>query len=183
MAEDGTATAATEGSGEAYRGVFGAIPYAIRSSDSWTFRAYGVVGTLVAAFLALLFSLAIVDVFAATTGGRGGTFSFSRAFFVFVGLLVVGPLLAPLLSVARTHRLAAGDGRYDRTMGALGFLLIVSLYVCLVASVPPEQQEAYDGLGAGVVRFLYDLPQLTGIVFPAVATAAILEYHRRYGRA
>ncbi len=168
---------------EAYRGVFGAIPYAIRASDSRLFQAYAAAGTLVAAFLTVVFVLAIVGVFAATTGGRGGTFSFSRAFFVFVGLLVVGPLLAPILSVARKHRRGAGEVRYDVGMGALGLALLASLYAGLVATVPPAQQEPYDGVGASLVSVLYDLPQGAGLVLPAVVTAVILAYHLRRGRA
>lgn len=29
---------------DSYRGVFGAIPYAIRETESWTMRVYGVIG-------------------------------------------------------------------------------------------------------------------------------------------
>jgi len=31
---------------DSYRGVFGAIPYAIRNTESWTMRLYGVIGAL-----------------------------------------------------------------------------------------------------------------------------------------
>ncbi len=167
---------------EAYRGVFGAIPYAARTSDSWLFRAYAAAGSFVAAALTLLFALAVVGVFAATTGGRGGTFSFSRAFFVFVGLLIVAPLLAPILSVARKHRRGAGETAYDRTMGGLGVALLVSLYAGLVATVPPEQQESYGGVGAALVEALYDLPQAAGLAFPGVVSVLILAYHLQRGR-
>jgi hypothetical protein len=171
---------------DAYSGVLGAIPYAIRASDSWTFRGYAALGTLVVAFVAVLFAFAIVGVFAATTGGRGGTFSFSRAFFVFVALLVVAPLLAPILSVARKHRRGAGEASYDLRMGGLGLALLASLYVGLVATVPPEQQESYGGVGEPVVvplvEFLYGLPRVAGLAFPAVVSVAILLYHRRRGR-
>jgi len=171
---------------DAYGGMFGAIPYAIRTSDSWLFRGYATLGTLVVGFVAVLFAFAIVGVFASTTGGRGGTFSFSRAFFVFVALLVVAPVLAPILSVARKHRRGAGEHSYDVGMGALGVTLLASLYVGLVATVPPEQEESYGGVGEAVVvpivEFLYDLPPVAGLAFPAVVAVAILLYHRRRGR-
>jgi hypothetical protein len=163
---------------EGYRGVFGAVPYAVRQSDSWTFRVYGVLGALLTVLVALLFALAIVGVFAATSSARGGEFTFSRAFFVFVALLVVAPLLAPILSVARRHRHRAGDAAYDATMGALGLAFVGSLYVGLVATVPPEQQEAVgSGVVGDVVRYLYDLPQLAGLVPPAVVALAIFAAH------
>lgn len=170
---------------DAYGGVFGAIPYAIRASDSWLFRGYATLGTLVVAFVAVLFAFAIVGVFAATTGGTGGTFSFSRAFFVFLALLVVAPVLAPILSVARKHRRGVGEPSYDVRMGALGVTLLGSLYVGLVATVPPGQQESYGGVGESVVvpvvEFLYDLPAAAGLAFPALVAVVILLYHRRRG--
>jgi len=190
MAEDGDdatgaddeSTVDTDHGDDAYRGVFGAIPYSYRASDSRLFKTYAVLGALAAAGVTVVFVLATVSVFAATTGGRGGTFSFSRAFFVFVGLLIVGPLLAPILSVARRHRRGAGEAAYDQGMSALGMALLVSLYTGLIATVPPEQQQPYDGVFEPYVSFLYDLPQVAGLVFPALVTVGILLYHRYYGR-
>jgi len=37
---------------DSYRGVFGAIPYAIRETESWTMRVYGVIGALAAGLIA-----------------------------------------------------------------------------------------------------------------------------------
>ena len=45
---------------DAYRGVFGAIPYAFRATESLTMRAYAALGALAAAFVARVVTLALV---------------------------------------------------------------------------------------------------------------------------
>ena len=98
--EEGNETEAEEST---YSGLVGAFPYAFRRSDSWLFRSYVVLGGLVAAVIALLFVFALVVLIAGTTGGRGGTFTLSRAFFIVVGLFVVAPVLAPV-GIYLVHR-------------------------------------------------------------------------------
>lgn len=168
--------------GDGYGGVVGAFPYAYRASDSWLFRSYVAVSALVGAGIAALFALGLVGVVADTAAVGGGTFSFSRAFYVVVGLLFVLPVIAPTLSVARRHRRGRGDRRYDLGLALAGYLFVVSLYVGLLVSVPPDQQTAPAGALAPIVRWLYGLPQLYGLVPPLLCAAFIFAIHRRLGR-
>jgi uncharacterized integral membrane protein len=179
---------ANEGGGDdAYGGVFGAFPYAFRRSDSHLFRLYVLVGGLLAALLALVFGFALVVQVADTLGGPGGTFTFSRTLFILVGLLVVGPLLAPVLLVARQHRRSRGDTRYDRLLAATGFLFLVSLYLGLVASIPASfmldgQQvvrPAPSGLLAPLQAALYALPSIASPILPVAGMVLIYLTHRR----
>lgn len=164
---------------DAYAGLFGAFPYALGASDSLLFKTYALGGGLLAFGITLLFGLSIVVLLGATAGVAGGSFTFSRAFFIFVGLLVVAPLLAPVLFVARRHRRGTSTGRYDATLAALGYLFVGSLYVALVISTPAEQQEAVTGPHAPLVRLLYGLPRLAGLLPPLFASALIWLAGRR----
>ncbi|WP_225335132.1 hypothetical protein [Halomicrobium urmianum] len=178
---DGTAAADPDADdGDAYGGVVGAAPYAVRASESWLLRAYAVVGVLLTLLVALLFSLGVVVLLGETGGAVGGSFTFSRAFFVFVGFLVVVPLVAPLLFVARRHRRGRGDAGYDATLGALGFGFVASLYVALVISVPPSLRQPADGPLAPVVDALYALPALAGLVPPTAVAVVMWLVARRW---
>lgn len=165
---------------DAYGGLFGAFPYAFRRSESRLFRSYVVVGGLFAALLVFAFGAAVVVAVADTLGAVGGTFTFSRSFVLFVGFLVVVPILAPVLLVARRHRRAGSTRRYDRALAASGYLFIPALYLLLVISAPPEFREQPAGAVAPLVEFLYGLPPAAGIVPPLVAAATTYLVHRRY---
>jgi hypothetical protein len=168
---DSTGDASTD---DAYGGVLGAFPYALRSSDSWFFRSYVVVGGLAALALSVLFALSVVVLLGNTVGAGGGRFSFSRAFFIFVGLCVVAPLLAPVLFVARHTRRGRADSRYDFTFAGLGYLFLVALYVGGIISTPAVQQELpAGGLARSVVAALYSLPRLAGLVPPLLVALAM----------
>lgn len=159
----------------AYRGLPGAFPYAVRASDSRLFRAYALVGGLVAVLVAVLFLFGLIGVIAGTAGVRGGTVTFVRAFFLVVALLVVAPLVAPVLLVARRHRRAGSDRRYDAALALAGFSFVASLALGLVASVPPALQEP----GAGpVASALYAVPAVAAPLFPLAGAAAIAAAHR-----
>lgn len=175
MTESGTADGADD---DAYSGLLGSIPYAIRSSESLLFRSYGILGGLLAGLVAFLFTLSLIGVAASTMQSGSGVFSFSRAFIIFVGMLVVFPLLAPILSVARRHRRAESTVRYDKTFGLAGYLFIVSLYLALVISTPAQQQEQVSGIIAPVVQFFYALPRLAGLVPPTVVALCMYVIHR-----
>ncbi len=207
VTDDGVARtgrdSAASGDDDAYGGVLGAIPYAFRSSDSLLFRSYAAVGGLLAFGIAFLFGLALVVLLGSTAGVTGGTFSFSRAFFVLVGLLLVAPLLAPVLFVARRHRRGTADSRYDARMAATGYLFVLSIYVAGIVSTPADQQESVaDLLGrvvlfggtpvevslslaplsvvlVPVVEFLYALPRLAGLLPPLLAALLIWYVGRR----
>ncbi|WP_096591458.1 hypothetical protein [Halorubrum ezzemoulense] len=162
---------------DAYRGVFGAIPYAFRATESWTMRAYAALGALAAGFVALVVTLALVVWMGETVSAQGGTFLFSRSLFVVAGLGAVGPLLAPILFVARRHR--RGDrvaATYARWMGVAGFLFLLSLYLGMVISAPEGLR---DPSGSVLVNALYALPQLAGFVPPVAAALAVFATHFR----
>ncbi|WP_193308680.1 hypothetical protein [Halorubrum halophilum] len=162
---------------DSYRGVFGAIPYAIRETDSWTMRVYGVIGALSAALIATVVTLALVVWMAETANVQGGTFLFSRSLYVIAGFAAVAPLLAPLLFVARRHR--RGDPvqvGYDRYLAYGGFLFLFSLYLGMVISAPAELREPTE---SAVIAAVYGLPRLSGVVPPVVAALLVFAIHYR----
>lgn len=178
-----------ESSGDdAYGGVLGAFPYAFRTTESRLCRAYVVVGGFVAGLSTLVFVLAVLSLIGQTVGTPGGLLTSARAFYVLVGLLIVAPLLAPTLLVARRHRRGAGDPRYDRALAASGFLFVISLYLGLVASMPPSfvldgetiTRPAADGLFGPLVETLYAIPEPAAPVVPATAAVIMALAHRRY---
>jgi hypothetical protein len=153
--------------GDAYGGLPGAFLYAFRRSDSALFRAYVLLGGGLAALLAVLFGIALIVTVANSLGAAAGsgTFSFVRAFVLFVGLLVVFPLVAPVVLVARRHRRRGSTVAYDRALATGGFLVAAGLYLGAVLSRP-----------AG----LFGLPRTTGLLPPLLAALAIYALHRRY---
>ncbi len=163
---------------DSYGGVFGAFPYAFRTSGSLLFKSYAVVGALAALAWTALFALALVVLVAQTTVGRGGSLTLSRSFYVVVALFVVAPTVAPVLFVARAHRRGESgtrSARYDAALATAGYLFLASLYVGLVMSVPPELQQP----AGPVVGLLYSLPQAAGLVPPVAAALLIYAVHRR----
>lgn len=158
---------------DAYGGLFGAFPYAIRSSDSWLFRSYAVVGGLAALLAGLVFLFGVIDLLGETSVPTSGTVSLTQAFFIVVALAVVVPILAPVLAVARWHRFGIATRGYDGAMGVAGYAVLASLYVALVISVPPGAQEPTGGVVGPVVEFLYALPQWAGVIPVGVAAVAI----------
>lgn len=165
--------------GESYRGLFGAFPYAYRASDSRLFRSYVLVGGLLAALVAVVFGLAVIVAVYRTLGTGGGTFTFSRAFVLVVGLVVVLPLLAPVLLVARRHRRGAPDIRYDLGLAGAGYLFALSLYLAVLISAPPTARDPPPAPIAPAVGLLYDLPPLAGLIPPILAALLIVLTHRR----
>lgn len=173
----GDAGEAAEGS---YGGLPGAFPYAFRRSDSRLFRSYVIVGGLVTVGIVLFFLMAVIVAVSDTLGAIGGTFTFSRAFVLFVGLLVVGPVLAPILLVARRHRRGGSTLTYDRAMAASGYLFVPALYLLLVITAPPALREQPPAALGPLVQWLYALPALAGVLPPLAAAAVTYLVHRRY---
>jgi len=166
---------------DAYGGALGAFPYAARTSDSWTFRAYAVVAALAAAAAVVLFTLSLVGI-VASTAFQSASVTLVRAFVLVVLLGVLVPTVAPVLLVARRHRLGrAVDPRYDAALAAAGFLFLGSLYVGLLASVPPDLQQPATGPLAPAVGALYALPQLAGPAPPVLAAALVAALHHLLG--
>ncbi|WP_135303817.1 hypothetical protein [Haloarcula amylovorans] len=168
-------TVSAEETTNSYNGLPGAFRYALGASDSWLFKGYLVVALLLTLAIALAFALGLLVLLSGSEGLRGGTFTFSRSFFLFVGLLVVAPLLTPILLVARRHRRTESSVVYDRALALSGFVFVASLYVGLVVSVPPQLQEP---TGSAVVQTLYAAPQLAGLAPPVLAAALLYAVHR-----
>ncbi|MES3516467.1 MAG: hypothetical protein PPP58_02265 [Natronomonas sp.] len=175
-----------DGSEESYSGIFGAFPYAFRQSESLLFRSYAALGGVFAALLALFFVFALIVVIANTVGGSEGTITFVRSLFVLLGFLVVAPLVAPVLFVARRHRREGSDVRYDAALAGSGYLFVVTLYLGVIASMPPAFElddetvvrPEPDGLFAPIVETLYAVPEVAALVFPLLGSAVIYLTHR-----
>ncbi|WP_206425096.1 hypothetical protein [Halosimplex salinum] len=182
-ATDGEAATLTAASGDesddAYGGIVTAFPYAFRTSESRVFRSYVAVSGLCTSVVVLLFAFAVVVLLGGSASAPGGSFTFSRAFFVFLMLLVIAPLVAPVLLVARRHRRTGSDVRYDRALALSGYGFLAALYVMLVISVPAQQQSPPTGVFGPVVAVLYDLPAVAGLVPPLVVVGVMVLAHRR----
>ncbi|WP_122089018.1 hypothetical protein [Halalkalicoccus subterraneus] len=163
-----------------YDGLLGSFRYSYGASDSPVYKGYVVLSALLALVVALFFALALVVLIAGTLGAAE-TITLVRSFFVLVGLLVVAPIIAPVLLVARRHRKRLGTGSsYDTALALGGFLFMAALYLGLVISVPSALQESTGGALGGIVAVLYGLPSLLGFVPPVLAAALIVVLHRRY---
>lgn len=185
MGQGDTARTGADGDGadaseSTYRGVLGAFPYAMRATDSWLCKGYVVVGTLVALVVVVLFLVGVASAFRNTLGAVGGSFTFSRTFVFVVGVVVGIPVIAPIVLVARRHRLHTPSLAYDRALAATGFVYALSLYVALVVSAPPDMRETPPETIAPVVEALYALPPAAGVVPPVLAVLLVYAGHRRY---
>lgn len=164
--------------GAGYSGLPSAFPYAMRASDSWLFKGYAVLAVVLTLLIALVFTFGLIGVLAGTTGVRGGTFTFSRTFFLFIGVVVVAPLLAPVLLVARRHRRREDSSVvYDRSMALSALIFVVSLYIGLVISAPAQLREPTEN---AVIAALYGLPRLAGLVPPLFSVGLMYAAHRLY---
>lgn len=174
---------------DGYSGVFGAFPYAFRRSESRLFRSYVLFGGLLAVFVAVFFTLALIVVISRTIGGTGGTLTFARSLFVLLALLIVAPLIAPVLFVARRHRRTDSDARYDAVLAATGYLFVGSLYLGAVASMPAEfaldgettTRPEPSGVTAPIVELLYAMPETLSWTIPVTGAVIIYLAHRRLG--
>jgi hypothetical protein len=165
--------------GEPYGGALGAFPYAVRTSESWVFRAYGAVAAFAAGLFVFVFVLSLVGI-VASTANQSASITLVRAFVLLLLVFVLVPTVAPVLLVARRHRLDRPvDPRYDGALAAAGFTYLTALYVGLVASVPADMREPPTGTFAPVVDVLYELPQVGGVVPPLLAALGIWLLHRR----
>lgn len=170
-----------------YGGLLGAFPYAFRKSDSRLFRAYAVLGGGLAAVLTVFFAFALVVTIASTATLSGGTLTFVRSVFILFGFLVVAPLVAPVLFVARHHRRTGNDPRYDSGLAAAGVVYLVTLYLGAIASMPAEfvldgevtTRPEPSGVTATVVDVLYAVPEFLSWTIPLAGVLVIVLVHRR----
>ena len=153
--------------GEPYSGLFGAYRYAFGQSDSWIFRAYVATSALVGGFTAFILALGVVA-WAATPGLLG-----EKALLGVIGVLVLAPLFAPVLIVARRYRLGLDRAGSDRLLALSGVGFLVSIALALIVSdpdpdvggVPPPLDGAVEGLNA--------FPPTYGLIPPLVAVLGI----------
>lgn len=149
-----------------YRGLVGAIRAAIRWSDSYLFRVYAVVSVLVGGFATLLLVLGVVA-WLATPAPIG-----QRALLGVIALLLLVPLLAPVLVVARRHRRGTADRRADAIVGLAGFGFVLAVYLALLIS-DPNPHSVTGPLGS-VVAAIDALPRGYWIVPLVLAVTGIV---------
>lgn len=151
--------------------VVASLKAAIRS-DSWALKSYAVVGTLAAALVGLIVLLAL-PVWIQNTLGQSQSVTFSRAFLILSGLVLVAALLSPLLYARRRERTGERSRRSDFLLGVSGYLLVGSLYLSLLISAPPGQRSTPPAVLAPVVELLYGMDPTLAVVPPLVAVGLI----------
>lgn len=151
---------------EAYGGLVGAFAYAIRRSRSWLFRTYVVASAALGVFVALLLVLAVV-----TWIARPVAFG-ERALLGVIAILLLVPLFAPVLVVARRHRRGRPEASADRWLGLAGYGFVVGLVLALYISDPSPH--AVEGAFGPAAAWLDALPDSYGLLPPALAAAAIV---------
>ena len=174
-------TEATAVGGErTYGGLPGSFRYSFHQSDSRLYRSYAVVSGLLGLLITALVGLGLI-VWIFQTADQSALVTLVRSFLVLVGLLIVIPLFAPVLFVARRHRKRFDvDERYDVALAAGGYCYVASLYVGLVITVPPDQQTTPAAAIAPIVELLYALPPAVGLIPPVLAAIGIYALHRRF---
>ena len=148
-------------------------------SESYLLRAYTVIGTVASLFIALLLVLAIPQ-WVKWTLGQGELNTFSRAMLPWLGMLMVGPLLAPPFYAARRAGQGASSRRTDFLLALSGFAFLASLYVTLLVSAPAEFRDpAPDAPLLGpFVEFCYALDPVYAFVPPVLGVVLIVAVER-----
>lgn len=166
------------GSGE-YSGAITAVPYAFRASNSRLCKLYVLIGGLFTLGATVLFGLGIIALLGSVTGASAGVLTFQPALYILVWLFTVSPIIAPVLLVARRHRLGEGTDDYDRKIALAGFCFLAALYVGALIAAPAGQRGTVNpGLFAPLIRVLYGLPRLAGAGPPLVALLVMVAVHR-----
>ena len=154
-----------------YGGLLGAYPFALNRTSSWLLRSYVVVSALVGAFVALLLALGLVTWLAGPTPLVG-----QNALLGVIGILVLAPLAAPVLIVARRHRLGDDRPRVDALFALAGYAFVASTYLALLITDP--SRHTLGGPADRLLAVVDALPGRYGLVPPIVAAAAILAVAR-----
>ncbi|MFD1598758.1 hypothetical protein [Halobellus rarus] len=172
-----------------YDGVFGAFPYAFRSSESRLFKLYVIASALVIGLITLFVGIAVVVLIGQTAAVQGGQLTLSRSFYVVVGLLVVLPAIAPVLIVARRRRKTeTSSPRHEAALAATGFVFLLSLYLGLVASMPETfaldgetvTRPQPSGLFAPLIAGLYAIPSVFSWTVPLAGALLVGLAHRLF---
>lgn len=149
-----------------YRGLPGAFVFAFRRSDSLVFRAYAVTSAVVGAFVAVVLLLGLVSWLASPATPFG-----QQALLAVIGVLLLLPLFAPVLVVARRHRHDVGGRRPDALVGLAGFGVVLAVYLALLVS-DPNPHEVSGPLGPAVAA-LDALPRSAWVVPPLLAVGLL----------
>ncbi|RRJ32009.1 hypothetical protein [Halocatena pleomorpha] len=169
----------TSTSETSYSGAITAVPYAFRASDSRLCKLYVLVGGLLTLGGTILFGLGTVALLSSIAGVPAGTFTFQPALYLLVWLFVIAPIIAPILLVARQHRVHDGTVDYDRWIALSGFLFLLALYGGALIAAPASQRGAVpSGIVGSIVQFLYGLPREAGLLPPLVAVLVMAAVHR-----
>lgn len=165
--------------GPNYSGAVTAFPYAFRISDSRVFKVYAVVGGLITLFGTVFFMLAIVSLLGRISGTPAGVLTFQPALYLIVWLFTIAPIAAPVLLVARQYRLGRGNSSYDTWIAIAGFAFIGAIYLAAIITTPVERQSSISpGLFAPILRSLYELPRMAGVIPPLLAAIGMAIVHR-----
>ena len=151
-----------------------ALRSAIRESDSLLLKSYAVVGTLLAGFMATLVVLALPLWINWTAEAGGDLVLLFRAGLLLAGVLAVGFTLAPLLFADRRRRDGRATVLRDRLYALSGYVFLLSIYLALVVSAPPEFRDEPSGPLAPAIELLYALPQEAAYAVLAGGMLAVL---------
>ncbi|WP_135827734.1 hypothetical protein [Halorussus halobius] len=157
--------------------VVGSFRRAVGETDSYLLKSYAVVGAFLAVLLALLLVLAL-PVWIFNTAGQSELATFSRAFLVVGGVLLLVGLAAPVVGADRRRAGGTASRRTDALLAASGYLFVGSLYLALLVSAPSGQRGTPPALIAPVVEFLYALPAVYAVAPPILAGALIPVVYR-----
>jgi uncharacterized membrane protein YidH (DUF202 family) len=155
----------------------GSFRRAFADTDSLLLKSYVAVTLLLGGLLAILLLLAL-PVWVLNTAGGSELATFSRAFLVVGGVALLVALVAPVVSAGRRHARGTASPRADVSLALAGYLFVLSLYVSLLISAPPDQRETPSALLAPAVEFLYSLPATYAVAPPVLGAALIALVHR-----
>jgi len=150
--------------------VLAALRYAVVEGDSRLYRSYGVVSGLLAVFVGTLFVLALPVWVTESGGGALNRVGFGLLWLV--GLALIATLLLPVLFVARRRRTGRRERQFHFALAGYGYVL--SLYLGLLASAPPDLRDPPRGVLGPVLEVLYGLPAPAGLAFPIAGTALLV---------
>ncbi|PSP56035.1 hypothetical protein BRC82_02550 [Halobacteriales archaeon QS_1_67_19] len=175
--EDSTVDGARDGTGDRYSVVVGSFRRAFAETDSRLLQSYVVVSAVVGGLLAVFLLLAL-PVWIVNTLGGSELATFSRAFLLVGGALLLAALVAPVVSSARRHARGTASRRGDYLLALAGYLFVLSLYLSLLISAPPDQRSPPPEWIAPLVEGLYGLAPEYAIAPPLAAVALIALVHR-----
>lgn len=157
-----------------------AVKSAVAGRRSWLLRAYAVIGSVSIVLTAVLVLLAL-PTWVAQTEGTSTTLVFGQALLVLVGLGVIVALFLPLYLAHRRVPRPGEDRRLERHYGAFGFAIVLSVYLALLISAPPDARGEPPTWLAPIIEPLYALDPRLALVPPLAVVGLLLLRDRRAG--